>query len=128
MNIPHADIFQQVDDLLYESIYEKAVALTRPLAEAGVAWAQGSLGSCYQCGCGVPLDLDLATHWLTLAASQDEGLSCHNLSTLYAVQGDSLDQSEYWRAQAHRLGWDLLTQPWPNGPLQGDPIAPVATK
>jgi TPR repeat protein len=108
----YPDEFRRVDELLGESRFAEAAAVARPLAEAGVAWAQGSLGSLHIGGFGVPQDNDLAIYWLKLAASQDDGLSCHSLSTLYAVAGQPED-SEYWRAQAHRLGWDLLTQPWP---------------
>jgi TPR repeat protein len=104
--------FRKVDELLNESRFEEVVAVARPLAEAGVAWAQGCLGSLHIGGFGVPQDNNLAIYWLKLAASQDDGLSCHNLSSLYAVAGQAAD-AEYWRQQAHRLGWDLLTQPWP---------------
>ena len=109
----HREKFRRVDELLGESRFAEAADIARPLAEAGVAWAQGSLGSLYIGGFGVPQDMDLAIHWLTLAASQGDGLSVHNLATMHVCNGNR-ELAAYWRAQARLLGWNLLTQPWPD--------------
>ena len=114
----HQKEFDLLDDLIAEDRHDEAAALVRPLADRGVAWAQGCLGSLYMCGMGVELDHIAAEYWLGLAASHGDGLACHNLATHYAVMGQP-DLSGHWRQEAGRLGWNLLDIDQQTARLQG---------
>jgi TPR repeat protein len=87
--------------------YAAAIAQWRPLAEAGDATAQASLGSLYALGQGVPPDLDAAIRWYRLAAGQGHAAAQYNLGQLLRSPqaGDRRDLAEalkWYRAAAEQ--------------------------
>src|SRR4051812_47347046 len=62
--------------------YDGAVALWRPLAEAGDADAQFNMGQAYKFGHGVPLNSGLAMSWYQKAARQGHELAQANVGLL----------------------------------------------
>ncbi len=71
--------------------YVKAVALWRPLADAGVAAAQQHIGVMYAEGKGVPQDDAEAAKWFARAAEQGDALAQYNLGASFA-QGTGVKQ------------------------------------
>ena len=61
---------------------EEALAIWRPLAEAGIARAQTNLGACYATGAGVAVDLEAARDWLHRGALGGDPLGQRNLGSL----------------------------------------------
>src|SRR5438270_63136 len=55
-------------DAWQKADYSSAIAIWRPLAQAGDADAQFNLGQAYRLGRGVPLDLSVAKIWFERAA------------------------------------------------------------
>ncbi len=89
-----------------------ALAIWRPLAEAGVARAQTNLGACLANGDGVPRDRDAARTWLQRGAEAGDPVGQRNLGTLLlgtepataalwyrraAEQGDGVSQDQLSR-------------------------------
>ncbi|MSQ87523.1 MAG: sel1 repeat family protein [Alphaproteobacteria bacterium] len=60
-----------------------AVPLLRPLAVAGKADAQASLGVMYEIGLGVPQNFDEALKWYRLAADQNHVDALFNLGGMH---------------------------------------------
>jgi len=64
--------------------HETALENWRPLADAGDAFAQYSLGAMYDTGEGVPEDDAEAVRWFRLAAEQGHAEAQYNLGVMYA--------------------------------------------
>ena len=62
-----------------EALFECAM----PLAEFGIAWAQGLVGMAYFSGRGVGYDPQAAVAWLTRAADQGDPSACDALAGIY---------------------------------------------
>ncbi len=75
--------------------YPTALRLLRPLAEHGVAEAQGRLGYMYFMGKGVAQDYAEAAHWYRMAADRGVADAQVNLGIMYARgQGVAQDDVE----------------------------------
>jgi TPR repeat protein len=78
-----------------------------PLAEAGDATAQNSVGALYDHGLGVDEDDATAAYWYQLAADQNLPLAMRNLANMYAggygVPFDK-DLAESWYEKAASMG------------------------
>ena len=83
--------------------YAKAVAVWRPLAEAGDADAQFNLGQAYRLGRGVKLDLGSAQTWLERAASQGHLDAQTTLGLLLFGNGNQAEGAR-WLKQAAEKG------------------------
>jgi TPR repeat protein len=68
--------------------YSEAVAIWRPLAEAGDADAAYDLGQAYRLGRGVPINLAIAQTWLLRAAQKDHVDAQSTLGLLLFDSGD----------------------------------------
>jgi len=78
-----------------------------PLAEAGDATAQNSVGALYDHGLGVEEDDATAVHWYQLAADQNFPLAMRNLANMYAGGHGVIfdkDQAEFWYQKAAEAG------------------------
>lgn len=73
--------------------YAKAVAIFRPLAEAGDAEAQYNLAILYRSGHGVEKDLDQSRLWLLQAAKQGIAAAQYRLGYMYDT-GEGAEQSD----------------------------------
>lgn len=80
--------------------YAAALKEWSPLAEAGHASAQYSLGVMYSNGEGVPQDKAEAVRWYRLAADQGDAQAQNNLGIMYAL-GEGVLQDN---VQAHMRG------------------------
>ena len=96
--------------------YTEALRLLRPLAEAGNAKAQNNLGTLYQLGLGIKLDLNEAITWFKKAVDQGEGSAAHNLGTIYITGLPGIpfneDESKKWYRKARELGFEVADQKW----------------
>ena len=84
--------------------YEEAINLWRPLAEAGDAVAQFSVGTLYDQGRGVPQDDAQATAWFRRAAEQGFAPAQFNLGNAYrhgrGVAASDTQAVSWWRKAA----------------------------
>jgi uncharacterized protein len=64
--------------------YARELAITRPLAEKGVGWAQGMLGNSYFSGKGVPQDEQVAIALWKRSADSGQAAAQFNLGLLYS--------------------------------------------
>lgn len=80
--------------------YEVALHELRPLAKAGHAAAQFTLGRMYRYGEAVPLDLDQAIHWLTAAAEQGCTRAKRWLVDVLYLDCNNEERSDYWHREA----------------------------
>jgi hypothetical protein len=83
--------------------YSAAVAIWRPLAEAGDADAQFNLGQAYRLGRGVPINLALAKGWFERAATSGHLDAETTLGLLLFQNGDQA-QGLKWLKQAAEKG------------------------
>src|SRR5438270_433860 len=83
--------------------YSAAIAIWRPLAEAGDADAQFNLGQAYRLGRGVPLDLSAAKVWFERAARAGHLDAETTLGLLVFQNGDRV-QGLKWLKQAADQG------------------------
>lgn len=83
--------------------YPAAVAIWRPLAEAGDADAQFNLGQAYRLGRGVPLDLGAAKVWFERAARAGHLDAETTLGLLTFQNGDRVNGLK-WLKQAAEAG------------------------
>src|SRR5205814_7111386 len=83
--------------------YSAAIAIWRPLAEAGDADAQFNLGQAYRLGRGVPLDLSAAKTWFERAARAGHLDAETTLGLLTFQNGDRV-QGLKWLKQAADQG------------------------
>lgn len=82
--------------------YAGAVAIWRPLAEAGDADAAFNLGQAYRLGRGVPLNLTAAQTWLLRAAAKDHLDAQATLGLLLFDSGDREGGLRWLRSAADR--------------------------
>ena len=87
--------------------YATELAIVRPLAEQGFAFAQFNLGVLYDNGHGVPMDDQKAIEWYRKAAEQGLSQAQINLGIMYAEgegQPADLVQAYFWYAMADSQG------------------------
>lgn len=87
--------------------YAAEVAIVRPMAEKGYAFAQFNLGVLYDRGQGVPQDNTLAMQWYQKAAEQGLPQAQVNLAIMYEEgQGVPVDKARayFWYALAEVQG------------------------
>jgi TPR repeat protein len=102
--------------------YAAALRLLGPLANQGVASAQGYLGLMYENGRGVPPNYAEAMKWYRLAADQGEVSAQINLGVMYAtgrgVPQDYVEALKWFRLAAgqgelwRRLGDEVDQAAW----------------
>jgi TPR repeat protein len=80
--------------------YSRAIAIWRPLAEAGDADAQFNLGQAYRLGRGVPLDLSAAKIWFERAARSGHVDAETTLGLLIFQNGDRTAGLKWLKAAA----------------------------
>src|SRR5437763_3427568 len=80
--------------------YPGAIAVWRPLAEAGDADAQFNLGQAYRLGRGVPLDLSAAKLWFERAARSGHVDAETTLGLLTFQNGDRVEGLKWLKAAA----------------------------
>lgn len=90
-------------DAWQQSDYRNAVAIWRPLAEAGDADAQFNLGQAYRLGRGVPLDLAAARIWFERAARSGH-LDAETTLGLLTFQNGDRSAGLKWLKQAADQG------------------------
>jgi hypothetical protein len=87
--------------------YAAEMALIRPLAEQGFAFAQFNLGVLYDQGYGVPMDDRQAIEWYRKAAEQGLPQAQINLGIMYEEgEGTPMDyvRAYFWYAMADSQG------------------------
>src|SRR3954471_3267226 len=82
--------------------YPGAIAVWRPLAEAGDADAQFNLGQAYRLGRGVPLDLSVAKIWFERAARSGHVDAETTLGLLIFQNGDRVGGLKLLKAAAEQ--------------------------
>jgi cell division septation protein DedD len=82
--------------------YVQAVAIWRPLAEAGDVDAQFNLGQAYKSGKGVPADDTIALEWFRRAAAQGHAQAEDNYGRLLFQIGRRQEAMPYIRKSAER--------------------------
>jgi len=82
--------------------YEEAVAIWRPLAEAGNADAAFNLGQAYRLGRGVPINLSAAQTWLSRAANKNHLDAQSTLGLLLFDSGDMHGAVRWLKTAAER--------------------------
>lgn len=113
------DAWQQGD-------YDKAVAVWRPLAQAGDPDAQFNMGQAYKLGRGVRADMATAIDWYRKATAQGHVRAEDNLGLLMFQQGDRAGALPYLQRSATRgepraqyivgtalFNGDLTSKNWP---------------
>jgi TPR repeat protein len=99
--------YQSGVDAYYKGDFKTAYDTWLPLAEAGDAVAQNSLGALYDHGLGVPEDNAEAARWYEMAAQQGMPLAMRNLGNQYATgHGVAYDinLAQQWYEKAAALG------------------------
>jgi hypothetical protein len=87
-------------DAWQKADYSGAIAIWRPLAEAGDADAQFNLGQAYRLGRGVPLDLSVAKIWFERAARSGHVDAQTTLGLLIFQNGDRAAGLKWLKAAA----------------------------
>jgi TPR repeat protein len=87
-------------DAWQKADYSGAIAIWRPLAEAGDADAQFNLGQAYRLGRGVPLDLSVAKIWFERAARSGHVDAETTLGLLTFQNGDRVAGLKWLKAAA----------------------------
>lgn len=99
--------YQSGVDAYYRGDFAAALEAWRPLADAGDAVAQNSIGALYDHGLGVQEDNFEAARWYEMAAQQGLPLAMRNLGNQYAT-GHGLpydvDMARQWYERAAALG------------------------
>ncbi len=87
--------------------YDKAMALLRPLAEAGMAKAEYNMGICYEQGHGVTKDYAQAIYWYQTAADHGMAAAYTNVGHMY-ISGKGVpkdhDEAKRWYRKAAEAG------------------------
>lgn len=99
--------YQTGVDAYYKGDFKAAYDAWLPLAEAGDAVAQNSLGALYDHGLGVMEDNAEAARWYEAAAQQGLPLAMRNLANQYATGHGvayDLDLAKQWYEKAAALG------------------------
>ena len=78
--------------------FEKSMSILMPLAEAGVAEAQLTVGVMYWNGQGVPENAQEAVRWFRLAADQGLADAYYSLGQQYSLGGGGMERD---RAEAY---------------------------
>jgi ankyrin repeat protein len=95
---------QAVKEALRGKDYDAALSILRPLAEAGVYYAQHRLGFLYEFGNGVPQDLAEAARWQRLSAEQGYSWAQNKLGSMHSmglgVPRNSGEASKWYRRAA----------------------------
>ena len=102
--------------------YDRAIAIWRPLAEAGNADAAFNLGQAYRLGRGVPTNLSAAQTWLLRAASKDHLDAQSTLGLLLFDSGD-LDGAMRWLKAAAERGEPRAQLVYGTALFNGDGVA-----
>jgi cell division septation protein DedD len=102
--------------------YPAAVAIWRPLAEAGDADAQFNLGQAYRLGRGVPLDLGAAKVWFERAASKGHVDAQTTLGLLVFQNGERTEGLK-WLKQAADQGEPRALLVYGTALYNGDGVA-----
>ena len=110
--------------------YDRALAVFRPLAEAGDPEAQAWLGALHAGGTGVPASLTQAFEWYRRAAEQGHGPAATNVGAMLAMgQGVAQDRTEgaRWLERAAANGdvmaaYNLATLLAKGDGLPADPV------
>lgn len=111
---------QRLEQMQAVSAYNRddlasALPVFTRLAALGDARSETDLGVMYNCGCGVPQDVDKAFALQAQAAAQHYGKAEDNLGSMYAARGDEISATHwYWLAASHGdangemdFGWQL---------------------
>jgi TPR repeat protein len=98
----HAQSVKAGIEAWQRSDYARAVAIWRPLAEAGDADAAFNLGQAYRLGRGAPLNLAAAQTWLKRAALKDHLDAQSTLGLLLFESGDRAGGLGWLRSAADR--------------------------
>jgi TPR repeat protein len=92
----------EVSGAISEKEYEKALSLLTPLVEKSVPGALGLLGLMYQLGEGVERDGTKAVELLKRAVELGDGVSAHNLGTIYSMGMPGISQDHQLSRQYYR--------------------------
>jgi TPR repeat protein len=91
--------------------YGTALALLKPLADAGIGEALGMLGLAYKTGAGVEPDGIKAVELLQKAVELGDALAAHNLGLLYQFGMENVEQnaeaSQRYQQLAQEMGADF---------------------
>jgi len=107
LSTPARSDYQTGVDAYSNGNFKLALQEWQPLAEAGDATAQNSVGALYDHGLGVDEDDATAAYWYQLAADQNLPLAMRNIANMYAGgYGVQFDQAlaESWYEKAARMG------------------------
>ena len=105
--LPARADYQSGVDAYYKGDFRAAYDAWLPLAEAGDAVAQNSLGALYDHGLGVTEDNLEAARWYEMAAQQGMPLAMRNLGTQYATGHGlpyDLEAAKQWYERAAAAG------------------------
>lgn len=99
----------QLEDAFSRNDFAAAFHISLPWATEGHGWAEGCVGSLYQCGLGVPCDLKKAVEYLERAGAHGFPGAWHNLGVIYEVGSDDVPRDlelayGYYR-RAHAAGY-----------------------
>ena len=87
--------------------FETALLVWSPLAQAGDATAQRSIGQCFVAGAGVEKNAELGLQWLTLAAAQGDATAERLIGEFHFKGEDgfaSTDKAKIWYGRAAERG------------------------
>lgn len=118
-----ADEWQVAQKAFAEGKFEDALALTTPLAEAGLVDAQNRLAHIYRYGDGTAIDYERALFWSRRAAEQGSG---HAMFVLHVLHREGLGtapdaaEAEHWLKAAAEHGEPLAFYNLYSG-LMGEP-------
>jgi TPR repeat protein len=107
LSAPARSDYQTGVDAYSNGNFKAALEQWLPLAEAGDATAQNSVGALYDHGLGVDEDDATAAYWYQLAADQNLPLAMRNLANMYVGgYGVPFDQdlAEIWYEKAASMG------------------------
>lgn len=107
LSTPARSDYQTGVDAYSNGNFKLALQEWQPLAEAGDATAQNSVGALYDHGLGVDEDDATAAYWYQLAADQNLPLAMRNIANMYAGgYGVPFDQAlaESWYEKAAKMG------------------------
>lgn len=93
---------------LLKGDYATALKIWRPMAERGDPAGENGLGYLYNCGCGVPQDIDKAIEWYRRAIDQGFIKAEYNLGVLHAsARWGRADPAEalHWLREAAQHGF-----------------------
>ncbi len=113
LSAPAKSDYQAGVEAYSKSDFRAAMAEWLPLAEAGDALAQNSVGALYDRGLGVDEDDATAVYWYQRAADQNLPLAMRNLANKYASgHGVPFDEglAESWYEKAAKMGDPVAIQ------------------